>query len=639
MLSFSFRTKLIFAMTFVVASATGAAIWMTQKRVQKMYLTAFEDEFELQHRFFAEARLKQLDDVAKKCSTAAQAPDLITALEHGNPMHIYEQVRKSLGESFKTPEPVLPTQSMAARGTTGSKQRSAFDRLADAIRPKANALIAQTKVQAIPFMRVLNPDGTVIDPPDLRAATMGKAPGGAKRQEEMKAFLHLDKPLSEVLQEQEIGYKELDLGNPQKALHEIVVTPVRSPTKGLIGALAVGFIVRDFGEMQMYHFSKEALRSGVWIGGDIYTQTIPEANREEVAKRVAAELTGDQSLAKKPVIVDGVPHRVFYKILNPDSPFPPAAQVCLYSMADVLREQAELRNLAIGGGVAALLLGIGLILVISHGFSRPIEQLVRGTHRISEGDFDVKVPVQSRDEIGALASSFNHMAEGLAQKEKYRSVLAQVTDREVAEQLVSGQVALGGELREVSVLFCDIRGFTSHTEGMPPSEVITMLNEHMTAMNRVVHEHYGVVDKFVGDMIMAVFGAPKTYGNDALHAARCALAMIEERRALNGTSRHQIEIGIGVATGEAVAGCMGSHDRMNYTVLGERVNLASRLCSIAGEGEVLIDDATLSHLPPTTRSIATKPLSLKGFSETVSAFRLESLDPSIALPVAEEVAG
>src|SRR6185436_14210849 len=105
-----------------------------------------------------------------------------------------------------------------------------------------------------------------------------------------------------------------------------------------------------------------------------------------------------------------------------------------------------------------------------------------------------------RDEVGALSESFNEMAEDLALKERYKTVLAQVTDKEVAEQLISGQMTLGGEVRRVSVLFCDIRGFTPLTENMPPAEVITMLNEHMTVMNRVVHRHYGDVDKFVGDL-------------------------------------------------------------------------------------------------------------------------------------------
>src|SRR6059036_2535482 len=105
------------------------------------------------------------------------------------------------------------------------------------------------------------------------------------------------------------------------------------------------------------------------------------------------------------------------------------------------------------------------------------------------------------------------------------------------------------------MLFCDIRGFTRLTENMPPAEVIHLLNEHMTAMTRVVYEHAGVVDKFVGDLIMAGFGAPKSSSEDALNAARCACRMIEVRRRLNETAPPKIEIGIGIATGQVIAVC------------------------------------------------------------------------------------
>ena len=174
--------------------------------------------------------------------------------------------------------------------------------------------------------------------------------------------------------------------------------------------------------------------------------------------------------------------------------------------------------------------------------------------------------MRSRDEVGQLASSFNEMAEGLAQKERYRTVLNMVADEKVAQRLIAGELTLGGEEREISVLFCDIRGFTALTQNMPPAEVIEMLNEHMTALICVVKEHRGMLDKFVGDMLMAIFGAPVRYGNDTLNAARCALRLVRVREELNQTSRHKLPIGISLATGTVVAGCMGSADRLNYKI-------------------------------------------------------------------------
>jgi class 3 adenylate cyclase len=144
----------------------------------------------------------------------------------------------------------------------------------------------------------------------------------------------------------------------------------------------------------------------------------------------------------------------------------------------------------------------------------------------------------------------------------------------------------------------------------------------MTALSRVVKEHHGVVDKFIGDSIMAYFGAPKSYGNDTHNAVRCGLCMIQERLKLNETSKYKIQIGVGIATGPVLAGNMGSEDRSNYTVIGERVNLASRLCSVAGRGEVVIGQFTREKLGDLVGIEEMPELRLKGFSESISAYKL-----------------
>jgi class 3 adenylate cyclase len=321
----------------------------------------------------------------------------------------------------------------------------------------------------------------------------------------------------------------------------------------------------------------------------------------------------------------GVPYRVFYRAPEAGSPLAMAYQVCLYSLADAYRDRRDLRLGIAAFAVLGLLGALGLSLILSHGLSVPIREVVAGTREIRRGNFDVAVPVRSGDEIGQLAESFNEMAVGLALKEKYRNVLNVVSDESIAERLLGGKLVLGGELREVSVLFCDIRGFTALTMNMPPEEVIELLNEHMTALTRVVKAHGGVVDKFVGDLIMAVFGAPVRHADDALAAARCALRMVEERATLNRTSRHAIRMGIGIATGEAVAGCMGSIDRLNYTVLGERVNLASRLCGKAGPMQVVIDRTTRDRIAGQSEVAELAPLELKGFEGPVPAYQLISV--------------
>jgi len=232
--------------------------------------------------------------------------------------------------------------------------------------------------------------------------------------------------------------------------------------------------------------------------------------------------------------------------------------------------------------------------------------------------------------MGRLAASFNAMAEGLALKERYRSVLDVVADRRIADELVRGRLELGGEPREVTVVFCDIRGFTARTEGMPPGDVVQLLNEHMTALARVVHAHQGVVDKYMGDALMALFGAPRSTSADAANAVRAAWEMVQAREELNRRSGRPIQVGIGVATGLVVAGCMGSADRLSYTVVGERVTLAARLCAQAGPMEIVIDDATRRALGGEADADLLPPQSLKGFSAPVVAYRVRGLAGALA---------
>jgi class 3 adenylate cyclase len=364
------------------------------------------------------------------------------------------------------------------------------------------------------------------------------------------------------------------------------------------------------------------IKFGIWLDGKIYSRAgvIPESHRADLSEKISAHLKQNQTDFLIWPAAD--PHRVFLQSLNAAAGLPAAYQVCLYSLAESLAAQRDLKTRILIFGGLTLLGAFFISLVLANGLSVPLRELAAGANEIQRGNFAVKVRVRSRDDIGKLASSFNDMADGLALKEKYRKVLNLVSDEKVAQQLINNQAALGGELREVTALFCDVRGFTALTQNMPPEEVIEMLNEHMTVLARVVKKHNGVVDKFVGDALMATFGAPISYQNDALDGASAALAMIIEREKLNETSKHKLRIGVGVATGKMVAGCMGSTDRLNYTVLGERVNLAARLCSQAKAGQVVIDQTTRERLGNVISVVPTPELHLKGFSENVTAYAL-----------------
>ncbi|MEM7602155.1 MAG: adenylate/guanylate cyclase domain-containing protein, partial [Verrucomicrobiota bacterium] len=377
----------------------------------------------------------------------------------------------------------------------------------------------------------------------------------------------------------------------------------------------------------------ERKKTGIFMGGEVYSRSLsPELSAE--LSRIVIELlklpgSGTTETHLEASIGDE-PYVVYAVLISSEDVIQPAYQIAAFPISGLRSDLAEFRIRGSGIGAVVLLLSIGLAFLLAKNLAGPISDLSTGTKAIQRGDFDHRVEVKSSDEIGELASSFNEMAEELKQKALYRELLGKVSDETVAQALVSGSLdlELGGEIKEVSVLFCDIRGFTQQTEKMNPTEVIGMLNEHMTAMTELVRKHKGVVDKFVGDEIMAVFGGLKSYGNDAGNAAACALEMIEERRLLNEKLNWKVQIGIGVATGEVVAGCMGSVDRLNYTVLGSRVTLAARLCSAASPMEVVTDDETVSRISPAPETEMISELELKGFSNPVQAYRLKAISPT-----------
>ena len=595
----SFRVKLLLAMMLIVAGVTGATLFATQQRVRAAYQEMFEDQFEALINYFADKQEARLSVAKDKCSELARSVRFTAFfLTNENPD------QEAIDDLYKTAQDELGGVRQIGIGKR-SPSESSKAAASDPEKPPDGAAV---------FLRFLNAKGQVLQFQESRPPK----PGNLARVDQQLAAI--SQRLSNV-KEQETGY----LTTEGDQLLEVIVTPIiDAVSRQILGALVIGFPVGDMGGKDLKQMSQ--IRSGIFLNQQIHSQTIPKEIRADLSRSLQEEIELHPEPRDDFVFsMAGKPYQVFYKPLNPNSPFPIAHHLGMYSLDKVRTGESDLRLSILGFSGLALLGALAVSLLLSHGLSVPLRELIVGTTEIKKGNFEIKLPVRSRDEFGRLAASFNDMAVDLALKEKYRNVLNMVTDKDVAQRLMSGDVVLGGEVREISVLFCDIRGFTALTQNMPPAEVIQMLNEHMTALTRVVYEHHGVVDKFVGDLIMAVFGAPKSYGNDAFNAARCALRMIEERQKLSQTSRHKIEMGIGIATGQAIAGCMGSSDRLNYTVLGERVNLASRLCSQAGRMEVVIGETTREQLGDLIEAEPLPDLKLKGFAEAVKAYKLTAV--------------
>jgi adenylate cyclase len=202
----------------------------------------------------------------------------------------------------------------------------------------------------------------------------------------------------------------------------------------------------------------------------------------------------------------------------------------------------------------------------------------------------------------------------------------------LVDQVMRGNIDIrkGGDLRRATLLFADIRGFTSMAERLPPQELVTILNEYFEVMVDIIFKRGGTLDKFIGDAIMAIWGAPFSRPDDSFQAVAAALEMQTALAEFNETRKEEglspLHIGIGMNTGEVVAGYMGSSRAMSYTAVGDVVNVASRLCNIAGPGEVVVTRDTLEAVGSGIHAVALPPAKLKGKTLHVEAFRVRELE-------------
>jgi len=234
--------------------------------------------------------------------------------------------------------------------------------------------------------------------------------------------------------------------------------------------------------------------------------------------------------------------------------------------------------------IIALGSAILFIYLFSKTLTVPLGRLMTASNAIQQGNFSVVIQKTTRDEIGRLSTSFTDMAHGLSEREKIKDAFGKFVNKEVAELVMKGELKLGGERKEVAVFFSDIRSFTAISEKLQPEEVVEFLNEYMTIMVDCVNKTHGSVDKFIGDAIMAIWGAPLSYGNDTENALNGALmmrkALMEFNKGRGGDKKPIIKIGSGINTGPVLAGQIGSQEKMEYTVIGDTVNLASRIESL-----------------------------------------------------------
>jgi adenylate cyclase len=281
------------------------------------------------------------------------------------------------------------------------------------------------------------------------------------------------------------------------------------------------------------------------------------------------------------------------------------------------------------GGLAIAVIGA---VVFALGISRPILEIDRVAGEVTKGNFQARVRgVRSKDEIGDLGRRMNEMVVGLGERFQLEKFVSGETMAAIKGADLRG-ITLGGEKRLATTLFCDIRGYTAFAERRDPELVVEVLNVYFQRQADIVSRNHGDIDKFVGDQIVAVF-----LGDDmVLNATRCAS---EIQGATTDLGREhpdwQLTVGIGINSGEVIMGAMGSKNRMDYTVLGDHVNLAARLCSHASPGQTLLAAASYEEIAdhPEFKAKPLAPISVKGKNEPI---RVYDVQPNVAHAPASE---
>jgi class 3 adenylate cyclase len=317
--------------------------------------------------------------------------------------------------------------------------------------------------------------------------------------------------------------------------------------------------------------------------------------------------------------------------------------VGLQSQDEVLAPFRSIQRGLLIIGVVAIALGVVASALLARTVTAPVAALVEATRRVAAGDLDVRVDASRHDEIGQLATAFNQMTVGLRERADMQKFVSGST----VEMLRAPRAASAGERRLITVLFSDIRGFTRLAEGSSPERAVALLNRALGIQADLVKRFGGDVDKFVGDAVVAHFTGPDM----ALDAIRCGLEILRTPVVVADTGDAEapaddaeapasaagrgessaarvaparLGIGIGIATGEAIVGSIGSAERLDYTAIGHAVNLGSRLCERAVAGEMLLSEGTFERVRGLVAADALDALELRGVSTPQRVFRMRA---------------
>ncbi|MBS1150375.1 MAG: adenylate/guanylate cyclase protein [Myxococcaceae bacterium] len=304
-----------------------------------------------------------------------------------------------------------------------------------------------------------------------------------------------------------------------------------------------------------------------------------------------------------------------------------------YSRAREFETVSTARYELAGIGAFVALLAIAIATALSRSLSRPINEISEAAGKVAGGDLKVLVRADRKDELGDLARRFNQMVQGLRERALAKDALGRYLSPEMAHDVVSGEqgISMQGQRRELTVLFCDVAGFTTISEKLEPEQLVALLNQYLDAMVKVLIRHGAYVDKFEGDAIMAFWNAPRHAVDHAVHACQAILEMraAAKKLSVEWKAAGQPEFGVryGLNTGVAIVGNMGATDKINYTAIGDNVNLASRLEGANKQygTELMISEETFANAAEHIEARELDMLQVKGKLRPVRVYELLAL--------------
>jgi len=282
-----------------------------------------------------------------------------------------------------------------------------------------------------------------------------------------------------------------------------------------------------------------------------------------------------------------------------------------------------------------MVMAVLIAILVGHNLKKPVAEIIRAMSRVKRGDLKAKVVVYTNDEIGFAGEALNDMTEGLRERELIKDTFGRYLDSKIRDEILNGTIPLDGELKEATILFADLRNFTPLVEMTPPKELIHLLNDYLNAMSEIIKEHGGLILQFIGDEIEAVFGAPIYEPGHVNSAVQAALAMRERLEEINKIHSRQgyatLSHGIGIHTGNVLAANIGTSDRSAYSLIGDTVNLASRIQDLNKEfgTDILVSLKVAKELESEFTFQPMPVTKVKGKSESVQTFFLVKRGPLV----------